>query len=896
MNDSSRTDGAEPAPASDDRLGLIIDALPALVSFVDTRMRYRFVNAAYARWFGKDRTQIVGRHLEEVLGLEAFHAIEARARQALAGSVVRYEAEVPYRDGGTRFVEATYLPQRSAEDHIVGFVALVADITERTRLERFRAASVARADRLLTVTAALADAVSSTEVYEALVDRVSQAIGASSIGLWIVDDDEQVAHLARSRGYTDPVREQLERLPLELQPSLPVIDAMRHGQPIWISSQAALVAQYPHLRPVVSPGRAYRVSALPLGARGRIIGALGVTIEEESEFDDAERHFLLLIARYATQALERLRLLEAERRSRAKADTAARRLQVLASTSRTIAEAGLDLQSRLDSVASELGTTISSAVIITLIEPGEVLRPVAIHHPDRQAIETIRRLVHDAPVLVGQGLTGTVAATGKSLLVPHIDLQQLAASIPSAYHDFLHRHPVFALVCAPLRTRDRIIGTVTAARVREGQSFERDDLRLLEELAERAAVAIDNSRLYQETLDARGRAEHLYRFAQAVMAANRVEEVFEAAMDAIDHALGVGRVSILTTDARGVMRFRAWRGLSDAYRMAVDGHSPWEAEGPAPETIVVPDVEHDPRMAEYLPLFREEQIGALAFVPLVSAGRLLGKFMLYYKHPHSFAPHEVATARAMGNHLASVIARFAAVGELQETLRHNELFTGVLAHDLRTPLSAIMTAAQLLLMRHEGQSGPEGKPLSSILRSGQRMTAMIDQLLDFTRARSGGGIAIKPHMANLDALCLQAIGEVELAHPEWTLQFQAEGDPRGQWDGDRLLQVVSNLLANAGQHGIAEAGTRVRLDGTQRDQLTLTVHNRGAVPEAVLPHIFEPFRSTGHERRQPRGLGLGLFIVHEIVKAHGGSVDVSSSEEDGTSFVVRLPRYAPTPP
>ena len=98
-------------------------------------------------------------------------------------------------------------------------------------------------------------------------------------------------------------------------------------------------------------------------------------------------------------------------------------------------------------------------------------------------------------------------------------------------------------------------------------------------------------------------------------------------------------------------------------------------------------------MVAYVPLFRSEGIGALAFVPLVSRGRLLGKFMIYYDEPHVFAPAEVETALSIANHLASVIARFSAISALEETIRGNELFAGVLAHDLRNPLGAITTAA-----------------------------------------------------------------------------------------------------------------------------------------------------------------------------------------------------------
>jgi len=266
--------------------------------------------------------------------------------------------------------------------------------------------------------------------------------------------------------------------------------------------------------------------------------------------------------------------------------------------------------------------------------------------------------------------------------------------------------------------------------------------------------------------------------------------------------------------------------------------------------------------------------------------------MVYYDERHEFSPNELALAGAIANHLASVTARFAAITKLEDTLRYNELFAGVLAHDLRNPLGAMMTAAQLVLRRQEGEGDRNAKPLARILASGERMMRMIDQLLDLTRARSGGGIPIEPRHADLADLCNQAVGELELMYPDWTIQTEVIGDQSGHWDTDRLLQIISNLVCNAGQHGRAGSSILVQLGGRDPGLVTLRVHNEGAVPEGVLPTLFDPFRGT-RSRRDSRGLGLGLFIVKEIARAHGGDVAVESSEPEGTTFTVRLPRREP---
>jgi signal transduction histidine kinase len=578
------------------------------------------------------------------------------------------------------------------------------------RLDAARASAAARAERLLRVTAAIADAVTEEQVFAAVVDQVAFAVDATTAALWLLKDDGRTVGLARSHGYSAEVVRELDALHLDQIPSVPALDAIRLAEPVWIESQERLLELYPHLGRVVSPAGGYRVAALPLVAEGRVLGTLGLSIENELGPSDDEREFLLLVARYASQAVGRLGLLEAERKSRAAASASARRL------------------------------------------------------------------------------------------------------------------------------------------------------------------------------------EQLYQFAQAAAATDRIDVVHEAALAAIERALGTDRASILVLDSDRMMRFKAWHGLSPEYRAAVDGHSPWAPDAVDPSPVLVPDVAAEPTLAAYGDLFRRERIAALAFVPLVASGRLLGKFMVYYGQTHTFVPHEIELATALANHLASVINRFAMVAKLEDTVRQNERLAGVLAHDLRNPLGAILSTAQLVAKLRQVPDARADRALDRIVSSGHRMSLLIDQLLDFTRARSGGGIDVAPREADLAAIVRQAIDELEVAHPDWVVRYDVRGSTRGSWDVDRLLQVVSNLVANAGQHGTAGAPITVVVDGTEADSVSIAVYNQGAIDERVLPTLFEPFgaKLTGH--LPSRGLGLGVFIVRELVRAHGGTVRVETDDARGTTFRVQLPR------
>jgi len=237
------------------------------------------------------------------------------------------------------------------------------------------------------------------------------------------------------------------------------------------------------------------------------------------------------------------------------------------------------------------------------------------------------------------------------------------------------------------------------------------------------------------------------------------------------------------------------------------------------------------------------------------------------------------------------IARVSLERVLEEQKKIDELLEqliGVVGHDLRSPLSSISTGVGVMLKR--GLLLPaDAKVAARIARSADRMSEIVSQLLDFTRARLGGGISIDPKPMDLAEICAEVIDEMASTYPDRMVLFGANEEARGVWDRGRLAQVVSNLIANAIQHG-SDGNIELRLEN-EEDKVTLRVHNHGpAIPEELLASIFEPFQRRPKARSE--GLGLGLYICREMVRAHGGEIAVHSSEASGTTFTVRLPRIA----
>lgn len=226
--------------------------------------------------------------------------------------------------------------------------------------------------------------------------------------------------------------------------------------------------------------------------------------------------------------------------------------------------------------------------------------------------------------------------------------------------------------------------------------------------------------------------------------------------------------------------------------------------------------------------------------------------------------------------------------QLQHAARMREMFIGILGHDLRNPLNAIVMTAQFIQL----QSGDEAiaDAIKSLLRGGQRMARLIDQLLDVSRFRIGGGITLFPLPADLREITDQVLSEFENLRKRF--QVEVCGDSMGTWDTDRVLQVVSNLVGNAIRYSPSGSPIRISIHGQHEDTVEFHIHNDGTpIPEELQGVLFEPFRGSEGGSKS-KGLGLGLYISHEIVLAHGGIVSFESSEESGTCFIVSIPRHA----
>lgn len=232
-----------------------------------------------------------------------------------------------------------------------------------------------------------------------------------------------------------------------------------------------------------------------------------------------------------------------------------------------------------------------------------------------------------------------------------------------------------------------------------------------------------------------------------------------------------------------------------------------------------------------------------------------------------------------------------------------QMFLAILSHDLRNPLSIIRTAAYLVSLKNKDPATAEA--ILMINKSTDVMAKLISDLIDFSSSGLGRTMPMNREPVDMEMLCREVIGFYRTMHADRVLHFHPEGDVNGVWDVGRIRQVISNLMGNAIQHGspdgpitlsVTSKRTSSTASGLADAAIMLSVHNEGPpIPPDLLPTLFDPLKRYATQesvaQRTLGSIGLGLYIVREIVVANGGTVSVVSTAEEGTTVTVCMPRF-----
>jgi signal transduction histidine kinase len=430
---------------------------------------------------GRPPDELLGKHLTDAVAQET-EAV-ARLREVVASKRgQRYERE--FRG---RIFDQRLTPIFGDGEDVELVVGSARDISDQRIAEQ-------RATQLQRLTARLGSTLSREEIANVVIEQLHGYLGAAASVAYFADEHGAMM-LSASRDL--PPEIVAHRAVLDLDKPLPLTKAIVTRELVWYEARETLLASYPPLAGIRMAG-IEAIIAVPLVFEGRVLGGIAFSFSQATKFDEATRGLLSTFASQCAQALERTRLYDDERRARA-------RLEMLAGTSTALSRARLDLSEVLDTVCREVATHLPDVCTINLLgADGQTLEVAAVHHLDPEAEKHIRMTLELSPVFLGDSTPlGQVAATRQPQLVPVVAFEQMIAATRPEYRAHFERYPIASLVIVPLHAREQTLGTLTCARSPKLPPFTADDQRLLQDIADRAAFAIANARLFDAERSAR---------------------------------------------------------------------------------------------------------------------------------------------------------------------------------------------------------------------------------------------------------------------------------------------------------------------------------------------------------------------------------------------------------
>ncbi|HVF89261.1 MAG TPA: GAF domain-containing protein [Blastocatellia bacterium] len=583
-------------------------------------------------------------------------------------------------------------------------------------------------------------------------------------------------------------------------------------------------------------------------------------------------------------------------------------LRFLAEASHVLSSS-LEYEATLRTVARLTVPGFADWCAVDMISESGAISRLTVAHKDPEKLELAREL-H----LNGSNSLEEVLRTGKSQLVPDIQDSLLEASPADAESlQVIRGLGLKSYIAVPLLARGAILGAITFVSAESGRVYDSDDLTFAEELAQRAALAVDNARLYDEArqaADIRQQAVELHRTveerlsllvqaSESLISSPVLSEVLPAILDLSS--------SLVAADAYAVWRYdlsaNQWRivssaGLSEGYQHAaiqLTDNTQTRMDSP----VVAEDVYAEPALAGRVDFHRLENIQSLMAMPLRTRGRLSGTLVFYYHENHRFSELEIRIATALSNMAAAAITsaelyeeQILMRAEAERANRTKDEFLATVSHELRTPLNAIMGWSQIL-RRGKYDEASLRHAVETIERNARAQGQIINDILDVSRIITGK-LPLEVRPLELSSVINSAIETVRPAAQAKEIRIEtildtAAGPVSG--DANRLQQVIWNLLSNAVKFSPRGGRVQVRLERIN-SHIEITVSDTGkGISRDFLPWVFDRFRQADSSAsRTHGGLGLGLAIVRHLVELHGGTVHAySEGEGKGAIFTVTLP-------
>jgi GAF domain-containing protein len=698
-----------------------------------------------------------------------------------------------------------------------------------------------------------------------IVERSANMLEASMGGLYLLRPDNQnlelTVSLAGPRDYTGTQLRLGEGLAGRVAQSGAALVVGDYSQ--W-AGRAEIYKDTP-FRAVVSA---------PIKWQGQVLGVLNVTDDRPDRFGSDDVEIVRLFADQAAVAIANAR----------QHDNLRRRLQeseAMAAISRALNEIldlGRILQMIVDA-ARQIIPKVERAVIHLLSEERQALRPAAV-----AGLDELGR--PEFSMRPGEGVAGQVIAEGVVLNIGDTQTDPRYLPLGRATH-------LLSLLVAPVQSGQRRLGTISIQSA-ASNAFSSDDEWLLATLGVQAGLAIENVRLFEVERRRAEEAEALQQVTQVLIQQLNLPEMLRAVVEAVATIANYKYVSIYLLD-RDRLALQAQKGYAHLFGELQLGQGVVGRVMRTGHPAFVPDVRLDSDYVEAAPAVR-----SLISVPLVHANRALGVLLVESDADQPLDQHDLDWLSTLGRQLSVAIENTRLVGDLAQALQQEKTaraqmvqseklaamgrLVASVAHELNNPLQAIQNA--LYLVKQEGGLGAQAREdLQVALTEADRMADLISRLrATYRPARSE---EFRPESLNALVEDVRKLITTHLRHNNVSLDFDGEAYlPPVLGLRDQLKQALLNLSLNAVEAmpngGQLNLRTRYLPD---TGGVLLTVSDTGmGIPSEALPNVFDPFFTT-----KESGTGLGLAITHDIIRRHGGRIEVESEIGQGTSFRVWLP-------
>ena len=894
---------------TEEQLQAIVDNSPTMVYLKDIKGQYLLVNRQFEIRFNISKDEIIGKTDYDIFPQEVADKVTANDQAVLnSENSLEFEEVAPQKDGLHTYISIKF-PLYNSAKVAYAVCGISTDITKRKQAE----AALQQAHHDLEIhvkerTAELAKA--NQELQEKILEHqqaqetllISDAILKQMPDAILITDlkgniQKWLGKAGEIFGYT---AEEVLGKPINFLHRPNIKDLTKDRIIQEIQETGTFMGEIPCIR---KDG-----SEVPIETTAKAV------------YDNAGKPLLLVgihrdITERKQRELERTQL-GREQAVRAVAETAEKSSAFLAEVSAVLASS-LDYKTTLESVAQLAVPYFADWCSIDIFdEQTQSIRRLAVAHIESSKVDLaweLNRRYPDDPN-AARGIPKVLRSRKSEILPEILDSSLIAVARDAEHLQLLRELGLNSCIIAPLVARGRSLGVISFVTAESNRRYDTADLSLAEELARRAALAVDNARLYQEAQEARRTAEiaaertaRLQQVTAALSDSLTPSQVADVIVNEGMTALGADSTLVaLLTESGTQLKIvqavgykpeivEAWRyfsvdapfPLAEAVRTGEAAWSECKAQR----------IERYPHLAE---VYAQYDYESWISIPLIVGGKALGGITFSFMEAQEISELDRAFILAVVQQCAQAIARShlynaeqAARAEAEAASRMKDEFLAVLSHELRTPMNAILGWSRLLQSRKFDET-TKARALETIERNAKLQSQLIEDILDVSRIIRGK-LRLNINPIDLVSVIESAIDAVRPAAYAKAIQIESFLSPSiglVPADADRLQQVIWNLLSNAIKFTPQGGQVTVQVDSTDTHvQIQVSDTGKGIHAE-FLPYVFDRFRQADSTTtRAHGGLGLGLAIVRQLVELHGGTVHVKSAGEgQGATFMVQLPR------